>query len=125
MKKLTQAGICFLAGWIGVLSAQEKVPADWKLTSLDQIQAKWSSASLGELRAAAEKGDATAQCFLGITLGGMEGHAEDTESHQETIKLLQRAADAGLAAAQVQLAWLYYEGTIDMDVVFGRPDDMH
>ena len=75
---------------------------DWLMMSN-----RWSAAPLAEIRQAAERGDATAQYYLGRTcFDGSRGMKDEGEG----LKWIQRAADGGLANAQGRLGWMYDKG---------------
>src|SRR6266700_1691272 len=63
--------------------------------------------SFDELRAAAEQGDAAAQCSLGICYQTGQGVQQD---YAEAVKWFRRAADQNATAAQCYLGVCYQTG---------------
>jgi TPR repeat protein len=75
------------------------------------MPANWVNVPLEDLRAAAEGGDAGAQCALGKKIG-----EEDEESYAEAAAWFRAAAEQGLAEAQDELGDCFYYGNgVDED----------
>jgi uncharacterized protein len=77
------------------------------LMSIEQVHERWHKVSLPEEKAAAERGDATAQCHLGLRFETGEGVKKDPSAAVEWIR---KSAEQGLAVAQNTLARLYEKG---------------
>lgn len=77
------------------------------LVSWEQIKARWGSLPLVEIQAVADKGDPTAQHYLGrYHFEGLGG----TTNHADGLKWYRKAADQGLANAQNNLGLAYLQG---------------
>jgi TPR repeat protein len=70
-------------------------------------QAEAARKKFEEIKAKAEKGDAKAQCSLGVCYHDGDGVTKDTV---EAVKWYQKAAEQGLAPAQTNLGVCYQDG---------------
>jgi TPR repeat protein len=75
--------------------------------ALAQVPSTRGAASLGELRAAAEKGEAKAQFNLGLMYDNGQGVPQD---YNEAAKWYTKAAEQGFPAAEYNLAGMYEDG---------------
>ena len=93
----------------GALLAQEKTPAapTVSTTTLWLKASEGDAKALAELRGRAEKGEVSAQNWLGGMYDTGQGVAKD---EVEAVKWYRKAADQGFADAQVNLGNMYWVG---------------
>jgi len=122
--------ICFILAtnpfvWLGQAQSTETNSAQVSQTNAtllqtwDVISNYWASIAPAKIKLAAEKGDPSAQCYLGMQyfFGGIE-LAQDQD---HAITWIRSAANQGLAAAEHNLAWRYANGdgvTMDRSQAF-------
>src|SRR5712691_4348728 len=75
--------------------------------ALAQAPSTSGPATLGELRAAAEEGEAKAQFNLGVMYDNGQGVPQD---YNEAAKWYTKAAEQGFPAAEYNLAGMYEDG---------------
>ena len=94
----------------GALLAQEKTPAapTVSTTTLCLKASEGDAKALAELRGRAEKGEVSAQNWLGGMYDTGQGVAKD---EVEAVKWYRKAADQGYAPAQSNLGVMYRYGT--------------
>ena len=93
----------------GALLAQEKTPAAPTVSTgtLWLKASEGDAKALAELRVRAEKGEASAQYYLGNMYADGKGVAKD---EVEAVKWFRKAADQGDATPQVILGVMYWFG---------------
>ncbi len=93
----------------GALLAQEKTPAAPTVSTgtLSLKAMEGDAKALAELRGRAEKGEVSAQYFLGLMYANGQGVAKD---EVEAVKWYRKAADQGFARAQFNLGVMYADG---------------
>src|SRR5262249_22101176 len=77
------------------------------LLTYKDLNEHWTNSPLSELKAAADAGDATAQCYLGERL--MIGK-DISKDRAQAAAWFRKAAERGLAYAQNRLGWAYEKG---------------
>jgi len=75
--------------------------------SWETISNRWGSMPIEKIKQAAEKGEVTAQYYLGCANGDGNGVAQD---QAEAFKWMKSAAQQGLARAQRRLGWMLQNG---------------
>ena len=91
----------------GTKSAEEKAALDVEAKAPQEEAEKRDAKALAELRGRAEKGEASAQYFLGDMYDFGRGVAKD---EVEAVKWFRKAADQGNPDAQHNLGVMYFLG---------------